>query len=607
MEESWTVETSDDDAELISAVEKIAKDKLSKQILQEQDRKSRELNLVIVGIPFHTSEDPSKAVFDHVFSKLQVAPKANFRAFRLGLGKHGQPAPMMVQFQDESPVTALESRMVVMSNRPKMKGTPIRIFPDLSPTQRKSSLPSEIAKVQQAREQGLWCRLMEGVATYEAGSANRAAEITPLEEYKVALQCSKLNLDEDGKLLSCCESTDLEGEGDGDQGEEEIPTLPEHLVDTIVAMLPFPSIFVARGLSKSWLARFSPISSLADQADKDLSTSFQKAVRESSNRWKPFCPVSLGNENSSCQTDSFAYDCADKKWRRLPSMSYLPLALQLSWVRIDGALLYGPCPQGPIVEDQMWVTNILTRSWKTLPPHRNTPPYRIKWAKMVSHTMSDYKIIMVSGYESSRGGVNHYSVQIYDSASDVWISKNLISNAWKDEHIYIAVYLNGVLYIALNENLPLELQALDVEEGTLTEHWLSNVDHSLRIARSNLVICNATLLWIGLEVGAWPGDHPLHRVHVFKVDLGSESVLEVAQSPAALGNDKIEFLFEPAAFSVGDCIFLGLKKRGMLTYNLESGEWSSFTIPLIPSNCAKCWDNEWSTSFEPGSNPFMEV
>ncbi|CAM6099218.1 unnamed protein product [Calypogeia fissa] len=61
--------------------------------------------------------------------------------------------------------------------------------------------------------------------------------------------------------------------------------LPGNVVDRIIAMMPFPSIFKARLLSKSWLAKFSSASSQDDEVGCDhVSEAGERAEGEQEGR-----------------------------------------------------------------------------------------------------------------------------------------------------------------------------------------------------------------------------------------------------------------------------------------------------------------------------------
>ncbi|CAM6099688.1 unnamed protein product [Calypogeia fissa] len=144
--------------------------------------------------------------------------------------------------------------------------------------------------------------------------------------------------------------------------EEEVcnnkTRLPEDLVERILAMVSFPFLFKARTLSKSWLAKFSPIESQDDKEKKMRAVSFQK--------------------------------------------------------QIEGALLFIPAIPN------LFVVNILNRSWKQLPPH----PHYVPWQESESQAQlvmsngadggetSSYEVIILS---CGRGGP--HPLQIYNSKS----------------------------------------------------------------------------------------------------------------------------------------------------------------------------------------------
>lgn len=600
-----------------------------------QNRKSRELNLVIFGIPHRANEDPCKAVSENVFKKMRLVPKANFRAFRLGHGNLRRPAPMMVKFQDASRRTALESRRLVMNNKSALKGTPIRINPDLTDKQLEA-LPRERKKVQQAREGGQWSELREGVAftlgrmrpphtcmhakerVMEHPQEQRSAEssgtvssehASPTEDDGgIALHealHSKLSIDEDVRKVQS-RNTEMGWSN----------PLPEHLVEKIVAMMPFPSIFKARGLSKSWLARFSPVSSLDDEENKGHAILFQKLVRETSKNWQTFCVVWINNYKS------FAFNQTSHEWQRLPSLSFRPWNLELYCVETDGSLLHGlwhnPSPYHP--GPQLWVINILTRSRKILPPRPKAARTSIRWKKLITHTFADYRMLLLceSLHQSS---VTGYSLQTYDSSSDTWSTKNLVnfrpdfrfSLSWD---FYYAQYFNGILYVP-GHTFPGPILAINVEDGTFEQHNLLLAKDLAERGPGQFfthrpLACTTGLHWTAISSEGWS---------MFTTDLKS-LLLQVALSPCDVGgvhwptfyNDKFGPGYGFGCFPSFDIYLEQNRHMGhVLTYNVEKDKWSFVPIPGIPTvDCARCSAERWGNHatpqiFQPGLNPFMEV
>ncbi|CAM6109557.1 unnamed protein product [Calypogeia fissa] len=105
--------------------------------------------------------------------------------------------------------------------------------------------------------------------------------------------------------------------GDKEADVEMTSPFPQEIVDKIIAMMPFPSIFKARGLSKSWRARFSSIS-LLEGEEKDLAESFHKQViGEWSKKWDSFCPVFVGEDAL------VAYGQKSRNWLKLSTRKRL--------------------------------------------------------------------------------------------------------------------------------------------------------------------------------------------------------------------------------------------------------------------------------------------
>lgn len=81
-------------------------------------------------------------------------------------------------------------------------------------------------------------------------------------------------------------------------------TLPDAIVERILSMVPFPYVFKARVLSKSWLARFSLIqlqkrrngASKKKVEMKRLATSFQEQIGEFSVKSKTFFPTYVSKQ-----------------------------------------------------------------------------------------------------------------------------------------------------------------------------------------------------------------------------------------------------------------------------------------------------------------------
>lgn len=370
-------------------------------------------------------------------------------------------------------------------------------------------------------------------------------------------------------------------------------TLPEVLVEKIISRMPFPSILNARGLSKSWLSRFSPLSSqLGDEEKKRAATCFQALVCERSQAWESFFPLCI------TQQSIFAYHHASRKWLKLPS--FLPDVFFKTrpnlWM--SGALLFTV----DWSTRTTYAANIFTRSWRKLPTLRNARQVgpTIFPMSLWDTSLATYKVIVLENISENR-----LSVRRYEPKSDVWVESLLecgLDGFW---HGACHTYLNGIVYSALGEasgRHRFRLEAFDVEKGTLEElHLASSVyieGHDIC-----LVVYNAQLLMI-LKQGYqfWQG---YGNPHVLKIDLTSRGISEVGRAPPTIDGVDYEEAHNRRAACVGPNIFFPAGGQ-MVAYNLEENEWSSSEVsPLSDAifrseECTSCY-------FQPGLNPFAEV
>lgn len=242
--------------------------------------------------------------------------------------------------------------------------------------------------------------------------------------------------------------------------QETLQTLPDDLKEMLVSKMPFPSILKASNLSKAWLARFSPISTLGDKDQKEFAMRFQKEV------WTRFFQVSADKE--LCMT----YNWACQIWVQMSPLSFLPKNIT------RGASLGGQANPGLVfvrdngsnTKECLLVTNIFTHCWKWLPP---CPTYSV--GCRLSHServvrdspTEPYKVITVSrtyGY----GFVN-----VYNSKTMAWMTTMLPTNVIRASTY---VYLNGVVYMETRPGVR-GLFALNVEVGTSKILRLATTTH----------------------------------------------------------------------------------------------------------------------------------
>lgn len=381
--------------------------------------------------------------------------------------------------------------------------------------------------------------------------------------------------------------------------EEVSIFLPEEMVETIIAMIPFPSIFKARALSKLWLARFSAISSLDSREEKLAATSFQKKVGQWSHNWQTFSPVYMNYD-----MDLFCYHQAShqffREWQRLLRFFLRPRQAvpSASLVQMEGALLYWHSGRSnklvnPSRNDGLYVANMLTREWKQLPFPDSCPvsrPVYVHCLKLVSNPSSEkYKMVMVC----QNDGLKRYdrcSIHVYDSASRTWSSQVCSFSGERECEINWEAYehLHGVLYM-----LPVNrgrfcagdgLLAFNVKEETLEEVGFEQADGAQLplqlpadegdVSRSEnirLLVSNANLLMVAVSLSL--------SIRILKFDRQSQRFREVSHCAEPHFVREIDL---PFSREVNYVFFDNYAAKGVvMAYNEENEKWSSFFFRVL--------------------------
>lgn len=396
--------------------------------------------------------------------------------------------------------------------------------------------------------------------------------------------------------------------------EEQINrTLPEHLVERIMARLPYPEIFKVRLLSKSWLAKLSPVSSQeVDEEKKLLAVSFQNLIRQHSGKWKTFSPAFVGEKAL------VSYDRAFHRDVIAPLSFQVENCLQWSGTSfgevldIDGVLMLIAGRQTGETDsyEELYVVNVLTQSWKHLPAAPEAIQ-RNPGIKLVNDTDS-YKVIEVFS------DLGYSFAKIYNSLSGLWRSKRIdlaanlvvVNGRGKSQ----GKSLNGVLYwiICLNETA-WGLLAFSIKEETFTVIEMPRLELPTMPTHLEghlqLMVCNGSLLLL-VYVEANDTSRDRNIVIVMKIDVGSRRWLEMSRS-SELSALHIED-FCHLGGSDGDSIFFfDLLFEFTVAYDMQQKEWKFFdypkNVPFDPPHYP-AYNDEYQEnvfSFQPGLNPFV--
>ncbi|CAM6105711.1 unnamed protein product [Calypogeia fissa] len=362
--------------------------------------------------------------------------------------------------------------------------------------------------------------------------------------------------------------------------------LPDDVVEKIIAMMPFPSIFKARLLSKSWLAKFSSASSQDDEVKKLAAITFQKQ--------KELCFMQRLYYIGNILTGS---------WKQLPSRPKRLAELQYL--------------------EKVTLHPVLVRD----------------------SAQDNYEVIVLQGYAEKFRHFNLWYAQIYESTSNRWSTKKLVGELKKGPRgrfygsIGRPVCLDGILYFAECVGFRKELNyllAFNIAQGTFEELVLSFSGPFAFTLRSHLIVCNSKLMIvrvISFSVvceGPWTNDlmTGYNRVitsEVSTVDLGSLQVLEVTKGPQ-LHLSKPSSEIREAPCTDGNCLFARMfvetsdtvtsdsgsdsettvftTSHGQTAvYNLREDEWGTFNVPPTMTAAYRFG----AVSFSSGLNPFVEV
>jgi hypothetical protein len=369
-------------------------------------------------------------------------------------------------------------------------------------------------------------------------------------------------------------------------------SLPEHLVDNIVARIPFPSIFKARCLSKSWRARFSSPASQEDETKKRVAMSFQNLVLENSRRWKIFCPVFISKPG-----DLVACDMENRHWQTLPSISFLPESVRKKNLNSEGAFLYTTCNRrdGSVV-----VANIITQAFKILTPPHDEDLLSYRYSN-VDRFLQTYKLIVLGVARSSI----KYSVQIYDSKTKAW-SKfvDTVSGRRgfaKNGDKFSSIFLNEVLYLA-SGTVPKHLWVLNLKEETIKEQDVLSPyrPDQFRVSSCDVVSDNTNLFMVVRYYGQFR--------EILKIDGESLNVVDSfrLRDPMPHGADSTSLF--TTEVSDGCHIYFSSRRQyymrpTVLPYNVKDRFWNGrIESPIVD---ARHDGYVHIVSFQPGLCPFL--
>ncbi|KAG6553842.1 hypothetical protein Mapa_004759 [Marchantia paleacea] len=279
-------------------------------------------------------------------------------------------------------------------------------------------------------------------------------------------------------------------------------TLPDHLLDSILARLPIQSFFRFRLVCKNWNTHM-------------FSRSFLEAYADTPSQG-PWFFFFTHDERNHVST----YDSSLNKWHRIPLSP--PHSNTNSFSAADGGLVcYFSYENG---SKSVVVCNPLTKSCRRLPPLLKVPSKVTMLAMVVDRVTKSYKVVVAGGSKYEHGVRMNNTAEVYDSQTQCWTTTGNIpaTHTLKGK----PVYSNGTLYARSHGQRNI-LLAYDMDQGMWSD---------LQVPLPSTVRHGELLEWQGriMMVGELEEDHKIQSICIWELQNGSLKWKEVDRLPAKL-------------------------------------------------------------------------
>lgn len=325
--------------------------------------------------------------------------------------------------------------------------------------------------------------------------------------------------------------------------------LPDHILDHVLAFLPFWSILQLQSVSRKWKNNLMSANFL---------TKWSKACRAEvlffmfTDRWQLQAVA--------------AYNPSLNKWHLIPlsHFNHKDIIHDFHMITTAGGLL--------CMEEVAWpnrslvVSNPINRTYRKLPPMLDMKsPYVV--GMMINPEQNGYRVLVAQDGESLVS-------QFYDSVSDSWTMNSTLES----RVAMLAGMASSGEFLFCLSFWPIGVVAYNVEEAT----WVNmQVKMPVSISSPHLIHYDGQLLLVGgvEEYGQ------LISIRIWKVDLSSKECVEIEQMPDRFFN-KFSFKGSGEHFScMGEAGFVcfsdGLTPQ-ILMYDMKKKRW--WWLPPCPFN-----------------------
>lgn len=289
-------------------------------------------------------------------------------------------------------------------------------------------------------------------------------------------------------------------------------TLPEDLMNRVLAWLPIPLLFQARSVCKRWSSTIG-------------SPAFLNMHAEIFGKHTPFLLFPFVGDSLTYA----AFDPSAKEWQPMPPMSFLPSEIKFVEGVAGGLVFFSV--EMPFQPVKLYVCNPLTRSWRQLPEmsHKRTPIFR---HMVVDEETKSYKIVVAGNADvvSNRNGYHRFlNTEVYDSSTGVWTETSSIPSRFDPG--WSSADCNGTLYCMVNEadavNHSLGVISYNLEAGLWSDHF-QQLPEGFSLAQ--VVECMGQILMVAERYL----NGSVKNIHLLRLEPDTKEWTEVAKLPRKL-------------------------------------------------------------------------
>ncbi|EFJ17613.1 hypothetical protein SELMODRAFT_114553 [Selaginella moellendorffii] len=328
-------------------------------------------------------------------------------------------------------------------------------------------------------------------------------------------------------------------------------TLPEHLLERVLLRLPLPSLLKFRTVCRAWRSLLC-----------------SDGFLESYSSISPQGPWFFMFTNHDYK-DGSTFNPISNTWHHIPLPSFPVNERYIPVAAAGGLICFCASTDG---QKNFAVCNLITATWRKLPPMNNNPTYLETVGMVVDKGTGLYKVVVAGNHEIS---VDDITTEVYESGLDTWrMTSSMPRGA---DPLLGTITCNGVLYSWCCD--PDGLVAYDTYKDT----W-----SLIQTPTPDSLVSNTILESRGriMMVGGLQEGNITSAICVWLLNVERMEWVEVDKMPESLCQ---EFLGDRTYFmcvGTNDVVLLyiggGLRDMPMLLYDLAERQWSRVPDCTLP-------------------------